>query len=161
MQKITPHLWFDREAEEAARFYASIFPHSKVGKISHYGKEGFEVHGMPEGTVLTVEFELNGQSFIGLNGGPIFKFNESVSFMIPCDTQEEIDFYWGKLSAVPESEQCGWVKDKFGLSWQVAPSMIGKMLSEGTKEQGERVMKAMLQMKKIDIAALQKAYEGN
>src|SRR5689334_19200265 len=122
MQKITPNLWFDKEAEEAANFYCSVFKNSKIGKISRYGKEGFEVHKMPEGTVLTVAFQLEGQDFLALNAGPVFKFNEAVSFIVDCKDQAEVDYYWEKLSAMPESEQCGWLKDKYGLSWQIIPS---------------------------------------
>lgn len=160
MQKITPNLWFDTQAQEAAEFYVSIFKNSKIGTISYYGKEGFEVHGMKEGTVLTVEFELEGQSFVALNGGPIFKFSEAVSFLIACETQEEIDYYWNALSAVPEAEQCGWLKDKFGLSWQVSPPVLDKMIRDPDPEKAGRAMRAMLQMKKLDIAALERAYEG-
>jgi predicted 3-demethylubiquinone-9 3-methyltransferase (glyoxalase superfamily) len=170
MQKIIPNLWFDREAEQAALFYVSVFSAnsaagaggtSSVGSISYYGKEGFEVHHMPEGTALTVEFTLDGQKFLALNGGPIFKFNEAVSFIIECGTQEEIDYFWGKLSAVPESEQCGWVKDKFGLSWQIVPTVLAQLASDPDREKAGRVMTAMLKMKKLDIAALQAAYDGH
>lgn len=161
MPKITPSLWFDKNAEEAVDFYVSIFPNSKIGNITYYSKEGFEIHHMPEGSVLTVEFELDGKSFLALNGGPVFKFNEAVSFIIECKDQEEVDYYWEKLSAVPESEQCGWLKDKFGLSWQVTPKILNQMLADPDKEKAGRVMKAMLQMKKIVIADLEKAAEGN
>lgn len=160
MHKIVPCLWFDKEAEEAAKFYASVFKNSKIGRISYYGKEGFEVHGMPEGTVLTVEFELDGQPFTGLNGGPHFKFSEAVSFIINCENQEEVDYFMDKLSAVKEAEQCGWVKDRFGLSWQVVPTILDELLSDPDKEKAGRVMTAMLQMKRIDIEALKRAYEG-
>jgi predicted 3-demethylubiquinone-9 3-methyltransferase (glyoxalase superfamily) len=159
MQKITPNLWFDNQAEEAANFYASIFKNSNVGKVSRYGKEGFEIHKMPEGTAMTVEFQLEGQDFLALNGGPIFKFNEAISFIVDCETQEEVDHYWNNLSAVPESEQCGWLKDKFGLSWQITPRILGELMADPDKAKAGRVMNAMLQMKKLDIAALKKAAE--
>lgn len=156
IQKITPNLWFDRQAEDAAKLYTSIFKNSAIGKTMRYGKEGFEVHKMPEGTVMTIEFELEGQKFMALNGGPVFTFNESVSFVVSCDTQEEIDYYWNKLGegGDPESQQCGWMKDKFGVSWQIVPATMGKLLSQSPK-----VMRAMLQMKKIVIADLEKAAE--
>lgn len=162
LQKISNCLWFDHEAEEAANFYVSIFRHSSIGKITRYGKEGYEIHQMPEGMVMTVEFEIEGQKFIALNGGPIFKFNEAVSFVINCDSQEEIDFYWNKLSdgGDERAKQCGWLKDKFGLSWQVVPPVLSTMLQDSDKQRSERVMKAMLQMKKIDIHELEEAYEG-
>jgi predicted 3-demethylubiquinone-9 3-methyltransferase (glyoxalase superfamily) len=162
LQKITSHLWFDRQAEEAARFYTGIFKNSNIGKITHYGKEGFDIHKMPEGTVMTVEFTLEGHQFIALNGGPIFKFNESISFMVNCEDQQELDYYWNKLSAGadPKSQQCGWLKDKFGLSWQVSPVQLADMFSDEDRERSERVMKAMLQMKKLDLRKLEEAYEG-
>ncbi|MBI1833516.1 MAG: VOC family protein [Candidatus Andersenbacteria bacterium] len=160
MQKITPHLWFDNQAEEAATFYTSIFKNSKIGETSRYGEEGKEVHGQKPGTVMTISFEIEGQKFLALNGGPVFKFTEAISFMVSCDTQEEIDYYWGKLSAVPESEQCGWLKDKFGLSWQITPKVLGDLLSDKDKAKAGRVMNAMLKMKKIDIEGLKKAYDG-
>lgn len=150
MQKITPCLWFDKQAEEAANFYVSIFPNSRITSTE---RSSADTPAGPKGMVLIVIFELNGQEFMALNGGPIFKFNESVSFIIKCKDQKEIDFYWKKLSAVPESEQCGWLKDKFGLSWQVIPENMGDLVKS------EKAMKAMLEMKKIDIAALQKAEE--
>ncbi len=153
MQKITPHLWFDKEAKEAAEFYVSIFPNSKITHVS-------TIHNTPTGDCDIVSFELNGQSFMAISAGPMFKFNESVSFIIPCENQEEIDFYWGKLSHVPQSEQCGWVKDKYGLSWQVWPTALGDMMKSGTPEQVARVTKEFLQMKKFNIAELKKAYEG-
>lgn len=161
-QQIAPCLWFDNQAEEAAKFYTSIFDNSSIGKISYYGKEGHEVHGQPEGKVLTVEFTLRGQPFTALNGGPHFKFNEAVSFQVYCDTQKELDYYWEKLSkgGKPEAQQCGWLKDKYGLSWQIVPSMLGKLMSSSDKAASGRVMNALLQMKKLDIAALQKAYDG-
>lgn len=163
MQKITSNLWFDRQAEEAAKFYTSIFKNSRILKISHYGKEGYETHKMPEGTVLTVEFVIEGQKFVALNGGPIFKFNEAVSFIVNCNSQQEIDYYWEKLSqgGDPSAQVCGWLKDKFGLSWQVVPTQLADMLRDEDKEKSERVMKALLQMKKLDIHALEDAYEGH
>jgi predicted 3-demethylubiquinone-9 3-methyltransferase (glyoxalase superfamily) len=156
-KKITPCLWFDTQAEEAAKFYASVFKNSKVGKISRYGKEGFEVHGKKAGTVMTVEFELEGQKFLALNGGPHFKFNEAVSFQVPCETQEEIDHFWSELAKDGEEGRCGWLKDKFGLSWQVFPRALPEMLMDGNSETAQRVMRSMLQMRKIDIAALRRA----
>ncbi len=161
MQKITPHLWFDTQAEEAAKFYVSIFKNSKINNSSHYGSEGQEVTGMAPGTVMTVDFELEGQRFMALNGGPHFKFSEAISFMVDCETQEEVDELWGKLSAVPESEQCGWLKDKFGLSWQIIPKRLGELLSDPDPVKSGRVMNAMLKMKKLDIAALEQAYNGS
>jgi predicted 3-demethylubiquinone-9 3-methyltransferase (glyoxalase superfamily) len=162
MQKITSNLWFDRQAEEAAKYYTSIFKNSKIGRITRYGKEGFEIHQMPEGTVLTVEFWLEGQQFLALNGGPLFKFNEAVSFVINCETQEEIDFYWNKLTQGGDvnAQQCGWLKDKFGLSWQVTPTVLSDMLADKDAAKSESVMHTMMQMKKIDIAALEEAYSN-
>ena len=156
-KKITPCLWFDTQAEEAAKFYAAVFKNSKIGKISRYGKEGFEVHGKKAGTVMTVEFELEGQKFLALNGGPHFKFNEAVSFQVPCETQEEIDYFWSTLAKDGEEGRCGWLKDKFGLSWQVFPRALPEMLTDGNSETAQRVMRSMLQMRKIDIAALKRA----
>ena len=154
-QKITPCLWFDTQAEDAAKFYASAFKSSKVGKISRYGKEGFEIHGKQAGTVMTVEFEVAGQKFLALNGGPQFKFNEAVSFQVHCETQEEIDYFWSKLAAGGEEGSCGWLKDKFGLSWQVIPTVLLQLLTD--EGSAQRVMRSMLQMRKIDIAALKRA----
>ncbi len=151
-QKITPCLWFDNQAEEAANFYTSIFKNSKIESISRYGKEGFEIHGQKEGTALTVGFQINGQSFTALNGGPVFKFNEAISFQVYCETQEEIDHYWNKLTVGGQESQCGWLKDKFGLSWQIVPSILPKLMSDPTK--AGRVTKAFLQMKKFDIEKL-------
>ena len=158
---ITPCLWFDREAEDAARFYTSVFKNSKIGKISHYTEAGQDVHKMSPGTVMTVEFELNGSPFTALNAGPVFKFNEAVSFQIFCDTQDEIDYYWGKLGAGgdPTAQQCGWVKDKYGLSWQVVPRMMADLMDDSDPEKASRVMNAMLQMKKLDIEELKRAAE--
>ena len=156
-KKITPCLWFDTQAEEAAKFYASVFKNSKIGKISRYGEEGFEVHGKKAGTVMTVEFELEGQKFLALNGGPHFKFNEAVSFQVHCETQQEIDHFWSELAKDGEEGPCGWLKDKFGLSWQVIPKALPEMLMDGNSETAQRVMRSMLQMRKIDIAALRRA----
>jgi predicted 3-demethylubiquinone-9 3-methyltransferase (glyoxalase superfamily) len=155
-KKITPCLWFDTQAEEAAKFYASVFKNSKIGKISRYGKEGFEVHGKKAGTVMTAEFEIEGQKFLALNGGP-FKFNEAVSFQVHCETQQEIDYFWSKLAEGGEEGPCGWLKDKFGLSWQVIPKALPEMLMDENSETAQRVMRSMLQMRKIDIAALRRA----
>jgi len=161
-QKISSNLWFAHEAEEAANYYVSIFKNSRVKKITHYGKEGYDIHKMPEGTVMTVEFELDGQTFVALNGGPVFKFNEAVSFIVNCDTQAEIDYYWEKLSqgGDKQAQQCGWLKDKYGLSWQVVPRQLSEMLSEQLTERSESVMKTLLQMKKLDIKKLEEAYHG-
>jgi predicted 3-demethylubiquinone-9 3-methyltransferase (glyoxalase superfamily) len=161
MRRITPCLWFDSQAEEAARFYASVFKNSKIGRISRYGKEGFEVHGKPEGAVLTVEFEIDGQAFTALNGGPMFKFNEAVSFQVHCETQAEVDHFWGKLSAGGDekAQQCGWLKDRYGVSWQIVPDALMRMLQDKDAAKSGRVMKAMLQMKKLDIKKLEQAYE--
>lgn len=162
MQKISSNLWFDRQAEEAVNFYLSVFQDSRILRVSHYGKEGKEVHKMPAGSVMTIEFELEGQQFTALNGGPVFKFNEAVSFIINCDTQAEIDYYWEKLSegGDKKAQQCGWLKDQFGLSWQVVPRKIGKMLSDADSKKTAAVMKAMLKMKKMDLQKLEEAYEG-
>jgi predicted 3-demethylubiquinone-9 3-methyltransferase (glyoxalase superfamily) len=162
IQKITPCLWFDNQAEEAVKFYTSIFKNSRIGKITRYGKEGFEIHGRPEGTVMTIEFEISGLAFTALNGGPIFKFNEAVSFQVPCETQEEVDYYWEKLTpgGDEKAQQCGWLKDKFGLSWQVFPKVMSELVGDPYSEKSQRAMKAMLQMKKIDIKKLKRAYDG-
>jgi len=161
-QRIQPCLWFDDEAEPAARFYTGIFKNSRITRIMRYGEAGFEVHQRPAGSVATVEFELGGQKFTALNGGPVFKFNEAVSFEVHCETQDEIDYYWEKLSAGgdPKAQQCGWLKDKFGLSWQVVPSMLTELLADEKSEKSQRAFEAMLGMKKLDIAALRRAYEG-
>jgi predicted 3-demethylubiquinone-9 3-methyltransferase (glyoxalase superfamily) len=159
---ITPCLWFDTQAEDAARYYTSIFKNSKIGTISRYDEAGHDVHGKRAGTVLMVEFELNGQPFTALNGGPQFKFNEAVSFQIMCESQEEVDHYWNKLGegGDPNAQQCGWLKDRFGLSWQVVPTEMIQMLSDRDKEKRSRAMEAMMQMKKLDVAALRRAFEG-
>ena len=162
VQPIVPCLWFDTQAEEAARFYTGIFKSSKMGTISRYPEAGKEVHGRPAGTAMTVAFELNGQPFTALNGGPHFKFNEAISFQIMCETQEEVDHFWNKLSAGgdPNAQQCGWLKDKFGLSWQVVPTVLSEMMSDPDKKKAGRAMEALLKMKKLDIAALRRAFEG-
>jgi predicted 3-demethylubiquinone-9 3-methyltransferase (glyoxalase superfamily) len=162
MQKITPFLWFDNQAEEAAKFYTSVFRNSKLGKILRYDEEAAKTSqsGRPVGSVLTIEFEIEGQKFVALNGGPQFKFNESISFVINCETQEEVDYFWGKLTADGgEESACGWLKDKFGVSWQVTPTVLIDMLHEKDAAKAERVMHAMLQMKKIDIKTLKEAYK--
>jgi predicted 3-demethylubiquinone-9 3-methyltransferase (glyoxalase superfamily) len=162
VQKITPCLWFDDQAEEAAEFYTAIFRNSKVVKIARYGEAGHEVHGKPSGSVLTVAFELDGQAFTALNGGPIFKFNEAISLQVNCETQEEVDYYWNKLSAGGDdkAQQCGWLKDKYGLSWQVVPRALVELISDPDPQKSGRVMEAMLKMKKIDIDQLKRAYAG-
>lgn len=161
-QKITPCLWFDDQAEEAANFYLSVFKDSKITKITRYSDVGTEIHGHRAGQVMTVAFELNGQSFTGLNGGPHFKFNEAISFQVECETQEEVDYYWEKLSegGDPQAQQCGWIKDKFGLSWQIVPKILLELVEDSSSEKGQRAFKAMLGMKKLDIATLKKAYAG-
>lgn len=159
MQKIISNLWFDSQAEEAVKYYVSIFKNSKTGKISRYGKEGFEFHGKPEGTAMTIEFELEGQTFLALNGGPQFKFNEAISFIVNCDTQEELDYYWEKLGAGgdPNAQVCGWLKDKYGLSWQIVPTILGDLVTGQDAAKSGRIMNAMLTMKKLDIEALKNA----
>src|SRR5213596_918862 len=151
MQKITPFLWFDDKAEEAARFYTSIFKNSKIGNINHYGKEGYEIHRRPARTVMTVEFQIEGKEFIALHGGPQFKFTEAVSFSVECRTQGKVDELWEKLTDGGEEGACGWLKDKYGLSWQINPTILGEMLQDSNPEKSKRVMEAMLKMKKIDI----------
>ncbi len=161
MQKITPCLWFDNRAEEAVNFYASVFKNVKIGKTTRYTEESAQVSGMPVGAVLTVEFDIDGQSFMALNGGPIFKFTEAISFMIDCKDQAEVDYYWNKLtSGGGEESQCGWLKDKFGLSWQVVPTQMSEYMRGDDEVGSKRAMAAMLEMKKLDIATLKKAYEG-
>ncbi|HEY3248516.1 MAG TPA: VOC family protein [bacterium] len=153
MQKITPHLWFDKEAREAAEFYTSVFPNSRI-------KSATTLQDTPSGTAEVVTIELSGQEFILLSAGPLFRFNESISFLVRCETQDEIDYYWDKLSADPKAEQCGWLKDKYGLSWQIVPTVMDEMLRGGDKQKSARVTEAFLKMKKLDIAALRRAYEG-
>jgi len=155
-QKITTFLWFDASAEEAAKHYVSIFKDSKILGVSRYGEAG----PGPKGSVMTVNFQLEGQEFIGLNGGPQFKFTEAISLLVSCDTQKEVDELWSKLSAGGEEGPCGWLKDKFGLSWQIVPSALGKMMQDKDPKKSKRVMEAMLQMKKMDIARLEQAYGG-
>jgi predicted 3-demethylubiquinone-9 3-methyltransferase (glyoxalase superfamily) len=155
--KITPCLWFDRNAEEAAKFYVSLFPNSKVGKVE---KAAADYPSGKKGDVLTVDFTLAGQAFTGLNGGPFFKLNEAVSFIIDCEDQAEVDRFTKALSAVPEAEQCGWVKDRFGLSWQIIPKALGRLLSDPDPAKAKRVMEAMLEMKRLDVAALERAARG-
>ncbi|HEY1038060.1 MAG TPA: VOC family protein [Bacteroidia bacterium] len=161
-QKITTNLWFDNQAQEAANYYTSIFKNSKLGKIIHYGKEGQEIHKMPEGSVMTVEFEVEGHTFVALNGGPLFKFNESVSFIVNCKDQEEIDYYWERLKedGDPAAQQCGWLKDKFGVSWQIVPTMLTELVSDPDSERSQRAFGAMMKMKKIVIEDLQNAFDG-
>src|SRR5437667_9225977 len=160
MQKITPFLWFDNQAEEAVKLYTSIFKDSKIGKITRYGEAGEKVAGRPSGSVMTIEFEVEGQKFTALNGGPQFKFNESISFVVNCGTQEEVDYFWDKLTADGGQEsQCGWLKDKFGLSWQVVPSRAIELLKDKDTAKSQRVMQAIMPMKKIDISKLEEAAE--
>jgi predicted 3-demethylubiquinone-9 3-methyltransferase (glyoxalase superfamily) len=159
--KITPCLWFDSQAEEAARFYVSVFDNSRIGRISRYGKEGYDIHGREAGSVMTVEFELEGQRFVALNGGPHFRFSEAISFQVHCETQDEIDFFWSRLSEGGEEGPCGWLKDRFGLSWQVVPSALPEMLMDPDAEKSQRVTRAFLQMKKFDLDALRRAYAGS
>jgi predicted 3-demethylubiquinone-9 3-methyltransferase (glyoxalase superfamily) len=156
MQKITPCLWFDTEGEEAARFYTSVFPNSKIVEIARYGSAG----PRQEGTVMTVSFELNGQEFVALNGGPDFRFNEAISFQVNCESQEEVDGYWSTLSEGGEEGPCGWLKDKFGVSWQIVPIVLSELLADSDREKSQRVMAAMLKMRKIEIDALERAAVG-
>jgi predicted 3-demethylubiquinone-9 3-methyltransferase (glyoxalase superfamily) len=162
MYKISPCLWFDTQAEEAAVFYTAIFHNSRIVSMTRYGEAGYEVHGKPAGTVMTVAFELDGQGFTALNGGPVFTFNEAISFQVYCDTQEEVDYYWKKLSegGDDQAQQCGWLKDKYGVSWQIVPTVLIEMLQDADAEKSQRVMAAMLHMKKINIATLKRAYAG-
>lgn len=159
-QKITPCLWFDTQAEEAAKFYASIFENSRIKRISRYGKAGREVHGKEAGSVLTVEFEIEGQAFVGLNGGPRFKFDEAISFQVLCETQDEIDYFWNRLSQGGEEGRCGWLKDKYGVSWQIVPTVVPDMMTDADSAKSERAMNAVLKMKKFDLEALRRAYAG-
>jgi predicted 3-demethylubiquinone-9 3-methyltransferase (glyoxalase superfamily) len=159
MQKITPFLWFDTQAENAAKFYTSIFKNSKVGAITRYEEAGSKASGMPAGTAMTVAFTLEGQEFTALNGGPHFKFTEAISFVVHCESQEEVDHYWSKLTegGDAKAQQCGWLKDQFGLSWQIVPTIMIRLLQDKDAAKAKRVMEAMLQMKKIDIEVLVKA----
>lgn len=156
MQRVTPFLWFDNQAEEAVNFYTSIFKNCRVGKVSRYGDAGPGA----KGTVMTASFVLDGQEFIALNGGPQFKFSPAISFVVNCETQPEIDHYWSKLSAGGRTDQCGWLTDKFGLSWQIVPTILGQLMSDKDAEKSGRVMKALLQMTKLDIEGLKQAYDG-
>jgi predicted 3-demethylubiquinone-9 3-methyltransferase (glyoxalase superfamily) len=162
LQRIRNCLWFADEAEEAASYYVGIFPNSRIVRVARYGKEGFEVHQRPAGSVMTVDFELDGQRFLALNGGPVFKFNEAVSLMVYCADQREVDYYWEKLTAggPPGAQQCGWLKDKFGLSWQVVPEPMLALVSDPSSPGSQRAFGAMMEMKKLDLAALEKAYAG-
>ena len=162
VQRISPCLWFDNQGEEAAKFYTGIFRNSKIVSVARYGEAGREIHGKPPGTAMTVAFELDGQRFTALNGGPVFKFNEAISFQVNCETQEEVDYYWERLSegGDKKAQQCGWLKDKYGASWQVVPRVLIEMMSDPDAEKSGRAMKAMLQMKKIDIGELKRAYAG-
>jgi predicted 3-demethylubiquinone-9 3-methyltransferase (glyoxalase superfamily) len=158
MQKITPFLWFDNQAEQAVKFYTSIFKNSRIGKIARYDKAGERAAGRPAGSVMTVEFQLEGQKFLALNGGPVFKFTEAISFVVNCQTQAEVDKFWKKLSAGGKEVQCGWLKDKYGLSWQIVPTILGELLSDKDAAKSQRVMEAMLKMVKLDIKKLKEAY---
>jgi len=159
-QKITPCLWFDTQAEDAAKFYISVFANSRIKRISRYGKAGREVHGKEAGAVMVVEFEIEGQTFIALNGGPQFKFDEAVSFQVFCETQDEIDYFWNRLSEDGREGPCGWLKDKYGLSWQIVPSILPQMMTDADGAKSDRIMNAVLQMKKFDLTALQRACAG-
>jgi predicted 3-demethylubiquinone-9 3-methyltransferase (glyoxalase superfamily) len=159
MQKIIPFLWFDDKAEEAVNFYVSIFRNSKITGITRYGEAGAEVAGRPKGTVMTITFQLEGQEFVALNGGPVFTFSPAISFVVNCETQEEVDLLWEKLSEGGEIVECGWLRDRYGVSWRIVPTVLGEMLQDKNAEKSERVMKEMLQMSKIDINSLRQAYQ--
>ena len=159
-QRITTCLWFDSNAEEAVQFYTSIFKDSRITGLARYGESGSEASGKPKGTVMTISFELQGREFLALNGGPTFTFTPAVSFIVKCETQEELDTYWEKLSGGGEIQQCGWLTDKYGVSWQIVPSILGEMMQGKDAEKTNRAMKALIQMRKIDMGALKKAYEG-
>jgi len=159
MQKITPFLWFDNQAEEAVNFYTSIFKNSKIKSVARYGEAGAEASGRPKGTVMTIAFQLDGQEFAALNGGPHFTFSPAISFVVNCETQDEVDKLWEKLSEGGEKGQCGWLKDKYGVSWQIVPTVLGEMLQDKDPKKSEKVMEALLQMDKIDIKTLKQAYE--
>ena len=163
VEKIAPCLWFDDQGEEAANFYVAIFKNSKIVTISRYSVVGQELHGKPAGSIMSVAFELDGQTFTALNGGPAFKFSEAISFQINCETQDEVDYFWERLSEGGEekAQQCGWLKDKFGVSWQVVPIVLPMMISDPDSEKSQRTMAALLKMKKLDIAELQRAYAGS
>ena len=162
MQKITPCLWFDDQAEQAVAFYSAIFKNSRIVNIARYGEAGHEVHGKAAGTVMAIAFELDGQAFSALNGGPVFKFNEAISLQVNCETQQEVDYYWEKLSehGDEQAQQCGWLKDRYGVSWQIVPTALLDMLTDPDSEKSQRAMQAMLQMKKIEIDALKRAFAG-
>jgi predicted 3-demethylubiquinone-9 3-methyltransferase (glyoxalase superfamily) len=162
MPRIAPCLWFDNQAEEAADFYVSIFPNSRIVRVSHFGEAGYEIHGRPAGSVMTVDFELDGQPFTALNGGPLLKFNEAISLQVDCATQAEVDHYWERLCAGgdPQAQECGWLKDRYGVSWQIVPAVLHELLAGADRAASERVMHALLQMKKLDIAELERAYAG-
>ncbi len=161
-QRIAPCLWFDHQAEEAAKFYTGIFKNSKIVKIARYGEAGHEIHGRPAGTVMIVAFELDGQPFTALNGGPQFTFNEAISLQVYCETQKEVDYFWEKLSAGGDerAQQCGWLKDKFGVSWQIIPTVLPELVGDPDSKKSQKAMEAMLQMKKLDIDVLKKVYAG-
>lgn len=160
--RISPFLWFDYQAEEAVAFYTGIFPNSRITRVARYGEAGFEHHGRPAGSVMTIGFELDGQEFTALNGGPVFHFTEAVSFSINCETQQEIDYYWTRLTegGEPAAQQCGWLRDKFGVSWQVVPRALIDLLGDPSDPRSQRAMSALMEMKKLDIARLRQAYEG-
>lgn len=162
MQKITSNLWFDNQAEDAAKFYTSIFRNSKISRIAYYPNVGQDIHKMPAGSVMTVEFYIEGQEFVALNGGPVFKFNESISFIVNCTTQQELDHYWDALKegGDPASQQCGWLKDKFGVSWQIVPTQLNDLITSPDKAKAARTFEAMLHMKKLDMPKLQAAFDG-
>ena len=162
LQTISPCLWFDDQAEQAARYYTGIFPNSRIGAVSRYGEAGTDIHGRPPGSVMTVAFELDGQPFTALNGGPVFTFNEAISFQINCDSQQEIDYYWNLLKEGGpfQAQQCGWLKDCYGVSWQIVPRALADMMASGDQVRADRVMTALLGMKKLDLAQLEAAYEG-
>ena len=162
IQKIAPCLWFDDQAEEAVEFYTAVFRNSRIVRITRYGEAGHAIHGKPAGSVMAVAFELDGQAFTALNGGPLFKFNEAISFQVNCETQEEVDYYWEKLSdgGDERAQQCGWLKDKYGVSWQVVPTVLLEMINDPDSEQSQRAMEAMLKMKKIDIDTLKRTFAG-
>jgi predicted 3-demethylubiquinone-9 3-methyltransferase (glyoxalase superfamily) len=158
--KISPCLWFDTEAEEAAKFYVSVFRNSRINRISHYGEAGREVHGKPAGSVMVVEFEIAGRTFTALNGGPHFKFNEAVSFQVMCDTQDEIDYFWSKLAQGGHEGQCGWLKDKYGLSWQIVPSILSQMMADATGARLDGMISAVMKMRRFDLETLKRAHAG-
>jgi predicted 3-demethylubiquinone-9 3-methyltransferase (glyoxalase superfamily) len=161
MQKITPFLWFDNQAEQAVKFYTTVFKNSKVLKICRYNEAGQKASGQPKGSVMTIEFQLNGQKFVALNGGPHFKFTEAISFVVNCQTQAEMDEFWKRLSAGGKTGQCGWLKDKYGVSWQVVPAILGELMEGKDAVKSQRVMQAILKMKKLNIKTLRQAYEYN